>query len=252
VNQQKWLSHPAVLWAMDEAPDVPARLVSALFAVARYAGPDGRGAYPSVQAVGAIVRKNDRNTRKDLAELRQLGLLLPGDQRLVKDIRADRRPFVYDLPMPRGVSRDLSHGGSQATSRNGHGGSQEVERGVAECPSGGSQATPKEVLKTSGKRARDAARAAAPPRADPATPPPFWMAPPCPECGKPYPQEKLADPGFREDAMAGDVLCSAECEAADSGCRNCGGKLFDWFEELSDEENHLCTACRAVAAPGTP
>lgn len=142
----KWLSKAAVLWALDEAGDIPPRLVATLIAVARYAGEDGRGAHPSAATIAAHIRKNERNTKKDLAELARLGLLLPGDHRLVAHIRADKRPAVYDLPMPRGVAQD--------TPLNGHGVSQMAPRGVADGPNGVSQATPKEILKGSGIGAR--------------------------------------------------------------------------------------------------
>jgi hypothetical protein len=45
------------------------------------------------------------------------------------------------------------------------------------------------------------------PRAQPKTP---FLAPPCPECGKPFSQEQLADPDFRSMALAGDVI-HTEC-----------------------------------------
>jgi hypothetical protein len=162
----KWISRTAVLWVMDEAPDVPVRLFAALVAVARYAGEDGRGAHPSAQTVADIIRKTERSAKKDLAALRKLGLLLPGDQRIARHIRADKRPFVYDLPMPRGVAQD--------TSSVSHGVSHRTGRGVAQVQNGVSHRTPEEVLKTSGIGARpdadaphanlspaDAARAAA-------------------------------------------------------------------------------------------
>lgn len=158
----KWLSSAAVLWVMDEAPAVPPHLFAALAAVARYADEDGRGAYPARSTVAAIIRKSEGNTRKDLAALRKLGLLLPGDQRLVKDMRPDRRPFVYDLPMSRGVAHDPSHGGSHRTPRSGNGGSHRVITGGRTRSSGGSHTTPEEVLKTSGTGAAPGDDAAAP------------------------------------------------------------------------------------------
>jgi Helix-turn-helix domain len=99
-----WLSKAAVLWVLDEAPDVPARLFSTLFAVARYAGEDGRGAYPSAAAVALHTRKSESQAKRDIAELEKLGLLRRGDPRIVAGIRAGRRPHVYDLPMARGAS----------------------------------------------------------------------------------------------------------------------------------------------------
>jgi hypothetical protein len=61
----KWLSKPAVLWAMDEAPGVPARLVSTLFAYARYADQEGRGSYPLAATVAAQTRKSVSQAKRD-------------------------------------------------------------------------------------------------------------------------------------------------------------------------------------------
>jgi hypothetical protein len=205
----KWLSKPAVLWVLDEAGDIPPRLVATLIAVARYADSHGRGAHPSAATIAAHIRKNERNTKKDLAELQRLGLLLPGDQRTVASIRADRRPFVYDLPMPRGVAEDTPSGV--------YGVSQMASRGVAESPNGVSHATPEEVLKTSGNGVRDRAGARTPPAE------PQFRAPPCPVCGKPFSQEQLADPDFREMALAGDVIHS-ECMEEDDRLWEAAGR----------------------------
>jgi hypothetical protein len=79
----KWLSKPAVLWAMDEADGVPARLRSTLFAVARYADEDGRGAYPAATEVARITGKSEAQARRDMTELVKLSQLLPGDPALV-------------------------------------------------------------------------------------------------------------------------------------------------------------------------
>lgn len=146
----RWLSKAAVLWAMDEAPDVPPHLFAALLAVARYADEHGRGAYPSAMTVAAIIRKSERNAKKDLAALRRLGLLLPGDQRIAKDIRGDKRPFVYNLPMP---SDSSARGDVCDTPSSGNGVSHTTARGVAQVSSGVSHTTPEEFLKNSGRRA---------------------------------------------------------------------------------------------------
>jgi hypothetical protein len=88
---------------MDEAGGVPAHLVSTLLVYARHADQDGRGTHPGCSAVARQTRKSRAQAKKDTAELEGLGLLVPGDQDLVKDIRAGRRPKVYDLAMPRGA-----------------------------------------------------------------------------------------------------------------------------------------------------
>jgi hypothetical protein len=104
---------------MDDAPGVPAHLVSTLTAYARYADEEGRGSYPLTATVALRTRKTIWQARRDTAELERLGLLLPGDPGLVKDIRADRRPKVYDLPMSRGnlgaTPSEAPRGGMDAT-----------------------------------------------------------------------------------------------------------------------------------------
>lgn len=150
-----WLSKPALLWAFDEAPDVPARLVSTLLAVARYADMDGRGAYPAAATVAAMTRKSETQAKRDIAELARLGLLKPGNRHIVKDIRADRRPNVYDLPMPRGASGRTPQGQPRGASGTG--------TGCIPLQNGVRPDAPEEVLKTSGNGAAPASGAAEPP-----------------------------------------------------------------------------------------
>ncbi len=149
----RWLSRAAVLWALHEAPDVPARLVSTLIAIAAYAGEDGRGAYPSGATVAILTRKSESQAKRDVAELEKLGLLLAGDERIVKDIRADRRPNVYDLAMPRGAS-------GRPPSQDPRGASGYRTGRIWE-QNGGRPDAPEEFLKNSGTaRGRDRAGSA--------------------------------------------------------------------------------------------
>lgn len=198
----KWLSKPAVLWVFDEAPDVPSTLVSTLLAVARYAGSDGRGAHPSATTVAAHTRKSESQAKRDLAALEKAGLICRGDQRIVAYIRADRRPTVYDLPIPRGSTDD--------TPWSGNGVAHRPQRGSTQGPNGVAPVLPEEFLKNSGRRARDRAGAQSSP-AEPKT----RLAPPCSECGKPFSQELLADPEFRAMAMASEVIHN-ECMEANN------------------------------------
>ena len=157
----RWFNRHAVEWVLYEAGDVPPHLLAAYMAVASFTGPDGKGAHPSTATVALLIRKADRNAKKDISELKRLKLLLPGDERLVSHIRADRRPNVYDLPMPRGVA--------DVTPWRLNGVTQGTARGDAEGPDGVTQASPKKDLKRSGKgAARDGADAPpSPPRPDP-------------------------------------------------------------------------------------
>lgn len=196
-----WLGKAAVLWVLDEAQDVPAHLVSTLVAVARYADNEGRGAHPSALTVATHTRKTERQAKRDLAALEQLGLLLPGDTRIVARIRSDRRPNVYDLPMPRGDTHD--------TPRGTHGVTYRAARGDIQGQNGVSPMSPKEFQKNSRTRA---------PRARAVAPKTTLAAPPCPVCGLPFSAEILADPDVRALAMAGD-LTHFNRECVDPACR---------------------------------
>jgi hypothetical protein len=97
------------------------------------------------------------------------------------------------------------------------------------------------ALKAEGfSSARD--RGAAPDGAPRSQPPTPYRVPPCPECGKPFRQEQLADPDFRQMALAGDVI-HGDCSEASWRCRGCGAGLGDWTEDEGD--SHLCASCRA-------
>jgi hypothetical protein len=205
---------------MDEAPGVPSRLRSALFAVARYADEDGRGAYPSAAQIAWITGKSRPQATRDMADLAALGVLLPGDPGLVKDIRADRRPNVYDLAMPRRASERTSSAEPRRASRRTS--SAEPRRASGDRTACIPPQTDvhldahEEVLKTS-RTARGvgahAPRAA--PRARQTQTP--RHAPPCPECGTPYTAGQLADDEFYRAAMGGDAACiHPDAEAPDA------------------------------------
>lgn len=86
-------------WVLDEAPCLPPELFAVLMGYANHASGDGTGSYPAHETISVYARKSVRQVRKDVARLAKLGLLKPGDQRLVAHFRADRRPVVYDLPL---------------------------------------------------------------------------------------------------------------------------------------------------------
>jgi hypothetical protein len=139
----QWFGMNAVAWVLDHAPKVPAALVSTLVAVARHANNEGCNAYPSVPTIASATRKSERQVKRDLAELRQLGLLLPGDVRIVEKLfPADRRPAIYDLPLHlrRGDTYDTSRGDMDVTAR----GDMEGETGCHTGSDGVSPTTPKE------------------------------------------------------------------------------------------------------------
>lgn len=109
-----WVSVRAVLWVLDEAHDVPPQLVAPLIGLARHADEDGANAYPSQSTLARYTRKTDRQVKKDLALLLDLGLIRkPLDQSAATGLRADRRPTVYDL----GCAPMRAHGGNYTTGR---------------------------------------------------------------------------------------------------------------------------------------
>lgn len=140
MERSEWLSITAVLWVLDEAPDVPAPLVSTLIGLARHADQNGRNAYPSQNVLARYTRKTVRQVKKDLAALVEKGLICVAvDQGAAGHIRADRRPVVYDLA--------CASKGLQTVQPPGHGGNSTTRR---EVPGG----TPRPVVqdRTGGTR----------------------------------------------------------------------------------------------------
>lgn len=95
------MSIQAMVWALEDAPDVPPNLVGVLSGLANHADADGRGAYPPVDRLAYYSRKAHRQVQNDLKKLRELKLISLGDQRLVAHIDPRYRPVVYDLAMHR-------------------------------------------------------------------------------------------------------------------------------------------------------
>lgn len=88
-----------MVWALTKAPvaDPVARLV--LVGLGNHADPDGRGARPAQATLARYVGVSTRTVRTKLRLLEDLGLIIPGDQRAVEHLRADRRPVVLDLAL---------------------------------------------------------------------------------------------------------------------------------------------------------
>ncbi|MFI2664170.1 HNH endonuclease [Micromonospora carbonacea] len=85
-------------WVMDQAP-APAALVGVLLVIARCCDDDGRGSAQTVAVIAEKAGKSEGQARRDIARLRELGLLLLGDQSLVDHLPNGQRPTVYDLPI---------------------------------------------------------------------------------------------------------------------------------------------------------
>jgi hypothetical protein len=113
------MSLEAMLWALKEAPDVPAHCLGVLMGLAEHADKRGRGAYPSAPTLAAMARKSERQAQYDLDKLADLKLIRLGDQSLVAYLPGGRRTVVYDLAIERvkdgGVQPIALHGGVQPT-----------------------------------------------------------------------------------------------------------------------------------------
>lgn len=96
-----YMSMQAMVWALEQAPDVPAQALGVLMGLANHADERGRGAFAGQELLAEYARKSDRQTRTDLARLEEAGLIRRGDQSLVAHLRADKRPVVWDLAMER-------------------------------------------------------------------------------------------------------------------------------------------------------
>jgi hypothetical protein len=92
---------------------------STLYALANYAGPDGRHTYPSIDTLAHDAECSTATIRRDLRELVKAGWIRRGDQAHVAHIRGDRRPVVYDIAMNEETRlawiSDVEGGGSDDT-----------------------------------------------------------------------------------------------------------------------------------------
>jgi hypothetical protein len=159
----RWFNAAAAEWVIFEAQGVPRELLSTLIMVALHADYDGRSAYPSASTVAELTRKSERQAKRDLDKLESLGLLSPGDRRVVLHIRADMRPNVYDLPAAgreyvgrhrkRGVTDVTPNGVSPTSPREANGVTSGAERGDITPQNGVSPTSPEEFFKNSGKGA---------------------------------------------------------------------------------------------------
>ncbi len=93
------MSLQALAWVLNDAPAVPPHLVAPLMGLANHADEFGRGSYPSTDTLSWYTRKDERAVRRDLDKLEELGLIKPGDQRMVLHLPPDKRPTVYNLQM---------------------------------------------------------------------------------------------------------------------------------------------------------
>lgn len=119
-------------WALKDAPvpDPLSHLV--LIGIADHTADDGSGAWPSVQKLAEYARCSTRTVHSRLRVLEDLGLIVRGDQQLVKHLPPNRRPVVYDVTFgvqemhpsrgegDAGVNSDVSPGVNTAADKPSH------------------------------------------------------------------------------------------------------------------------------------
>lgn len=93
------MSLQAMVWALEvNVTDPLAKLV--LLALANEASKTGGGAYPSQQTIADTVPCGIATVQRKVRDLEAAGLIVRGDQELVSHYPSNRRPVVWDLPLP--------------------------------------------------------------------------------------------------------------------------------------------------------
>ncbi|MEQ7920225.1 helix-turn-helix domain-containing protein [Xanthomonas sp. WHRI 1810A] len=111
-----------------------------LLCMANYAGPEGRGAFPSALTISKHTGLSERTVRLKLDELEKAGFITEGNQAIAAAYidRRDRRPVVYDLQLKRGANaaprteRGADNRAGCSSQQNGV--QENAERGAAAAP----------------------------------------------------------------------------------------------------------------------
>lgn len=151
------MSSEAVNWVRDHA-DVPRRLYPLLMTIASYTDREGRGCRASASTLARHCKVEERSAMRLLSQLRDLGVIKPGDQSLVARIAPQYRPIVYDIV---GVPP-----------REPRGDRRVIPRGDRRVPPGVTDGSPKTFPFGEGDRAEGAQGSAPRPDANPPPPPP--------------------------------------------------------------------------------
>lgn len=129
-------------WAMDvptSALENPAAR-HVLLCLANYAGPEGRGAFPSALTISKQTGLSERTVRLKLDELEKAGFITEGNQAIAAAYidRRDRRPVVYDLQLKRGANaaprKERGADNRTGCSSQQNGVQENAERGAAAAP----------------------------------------------------------------------------------------------------------------------
>lgn len=142
MSDPQWVSARAVAWVIHDAP-VPADLFATLTIVAARCDEHGRGSRQSYGTIAELAGKSVAQVKRDVKRLRDLGLLLLGDQSLADGFPSGRRPVVYDVPLhvsgPKPVKE--SRNGSGAKKAPPLDGTPPIQGGGSTDATGGTHAT---------------------------------------------------------------------------------------------------------------
>jgi hypothetical protein len=111
-----------------------------LLCMANYAGPEGRGAFPSASTISKQTGLSERTVRLKLDELEKAGWIAEGNQAIAAAYidRRDRRPVVYDLQLKRGANaaprKERGADDRTGCSSQPSGVQEKAERGAAAAP----------------------------------------------------------------------------------------------------------------------
>jgi len=110
------MSVQAMSWALSQQIVTEQAARHVLLCLANYADRDGRGAFPSVQALMADTGLSERSVRYKLDALQEAGAIKAGDPAIVAAYikRGDKRPACYDIAMG---AESVKHGVQMTTER---------------------------------------------------------------------------------------------------------------------------------------
>lgn len=101
------MSLEAFIWASQLPADVCGpKAFRVLLLLANHAHSDGRNVWRSNSEMASQLHCSVRTIERSISELRMLGIIHQGDQKLVGHLRGDRRPKVYDLNLMYGKAFD--------------------------------------------------------------------------------------------------------------------------------------------------
>lgn len=136
------MSIQAVAWAIEQQEVIEPNVRLVLICLANCCGsPTGENAFPAIARLCRDSGLSESTVRRCLKQLEKASMIMRGNQAIAAAYidRLDRRPVVYDLLMPRGVTQ---------TPRKANGVSNDPERGVNQTGTGCQSLTPNPSLKS--------------------------------------------------------------------------------------------------------